>query len=54
VAGRTNQQIVERLRERKVIASTAPYKVDYARLSANVVNSPAEVDKALAALRASV
>jgi selenocysteine lyase/cysteine desulfurase len=51
VAGATTAQVVARLREKKIIASTSPYATEYARLSANVVNTPAEVDRAIAALR---
>jgi selenocysteine lyase/cysteine desulfurase len=54
VAGHTTHEIVERLRARKVIASTAPYATQFARLSVNAVNTPEEVDRAVAALRASM
>ena len=37
---------------RRIIASTSPYAVTYARLAPSLVNSPEEVDEALRALRA--
>ncbi len=43
--------MVTSLLKKKIIASTSPYVVTYARLSADHMNSPAEVDKALAAVR---
>jgi selenocysteine lyase/cysteine desulfurase len=52
VAGLAPDAVVKRLLERKVIASTSPYKNTYARLSASLVNDPAEVDAALGAVRA--
>ena len=46
-------QVVERLRQRKVIASVTPrsYGVDYARLSPSLLTSPADVEAALRAVR---
>jgi selenocysteine lyase/cysteine desulfurase len=44
--------IVERLFERKIIASQSPYLVSYARLTPGLLNSPEEVDQAVAAVRA--
>jgi len=52
VAGLSPDDVVKRLLERKVVASTSPYKTTYARLSASLVNDPAEVDAALRAVRA--
>lgn len=46
------EQIVSRLRERRVIASTSPYKVTYARLSAGLVNDASQVESALREVRA--
>jgi selenocysteine lyase/cysteine desulfurase len=54
VAGLTPQDVVKRLLDRRIIASTSPYKVTYARLSAGIMNTPEEVDRALAAVRAIV
>ncbi|MBS0514593.1 MAG: aminotransferase class V-fold PLP-dependent enzyme [Proteobacteria bacterium] len=44
--------VVKQLLARKVIASTSPYAVTYARLSAGLMNTPEQVDKAVAAVRA--
>jgi selenocysteine lyase/cysteine desulfurase len=44
--------VVKKLLERRIIASTSPYKVSYARLAPSLVNTPEEVDAALAAVRA--
>jgi isopenicillin-N epimerase len=52
VAGLTPQDVVKRLLDRRIIASTSPYKVTYARLSAGIMNTPEEIDRALAAVRA--
>jgi isopenicillin-N epimerase len=51
VQGMQAQQAVDQLRKRKIIASVTPYKTQYARLSPGLLNSPAEVDTALAAIR---
>jgi len=52
LAGLSPEQIVSRLRERRIIASTSPYKVTYARLAAGLVNDPAQVETALREVRA--
>ncbi len=49
--GRTPEQVVAALLRRKVLASTSPYAVAYARLSGGLMNTPGQVDQALAALR---
>jgi isopenicillin-N epimerase len=51
VQGMQAQQAVDQLRKKKIIASVTPYKTQYARLSPGLLNSPAEVDTALAAIR---
>ncbi len=53
VAGMKPDGVVERLKQRKVIASVTPrpYGVDYARLSPSLLTSPEEVDAALRAVR---
>jgi isopenicillin-N epimerase len=43
--------VVKMLFERRIIASASPYKVSYARLAPSLVNTPEEVDTALAAVR---
>jgi selenocysteine lyase/cysteine desulfurase len=52
VAGLTPQQVVAKLLDRRIVASTSPYKVTYPRLSAGIMNTPEEIDRALAAVRA--
>ncbi len=52
VEGQKPEQIVSKLLARKIIASTSPYAVSYARLSAGLMNTPDEVDQAVAAVRA--
>jgi isopenicillin-N epimerase len=54
VKGQTPKDVVKALLARKIIASTSPYAVPYARLSASVFNTPEEVDRAVAAVRTAV
>jgi isopenicillin-N epimerase len=42
---------MHKLLDRKVIASTSPYKVSYVRLSPSLVNDEHEIEAALRALR---
>lgn len=51
VAGLSSKQVVERLREKAIIASTTPYLVSHARLTPGILNSPDDVDRAVEALR---
>src|SRR5439155_243776 len=41
----------ELLLDQRIVASTTPYRVSYARLACSVVNTPQEVDMALRAIR---
>lgn len=43
--------VVDRLLEKRIIATTSPYRVSYARLSCGIMNSLEDVEKALAAVR---
>lgn len=52
VAGQKPDDTVKQLLARKIIASTSPYAVSYARLSAGLMNTPEQVEKAIAAVRA--
>ena len=54
VDGRKPEEVVKALLAKKVIASTSPYANTYARLSAGIFNTEAEVDQALGALRTSI
>jgi selenocysteine lyase/cysteine desulfurase len=51
INGWTPAAVVQRLRERGVIASTTPYATSYARFSAGIVNSPADIERALSEVR---
>jgi len=51
VKGRKPGQVVKRLLDQRIVASTTPYRVSYARLACSVVNTPQEVDAALRAIR---
>jgi isopenicillin-N epimerase len=46
------QAVVDRLFERKIVGSVTPYKASFARLTPGLMNSEAEVDKAVEAVRA--
>ena len=50
VQGRTPEETVQRLLERKVIASTSPYKVTHARLAPSLVNDERQVEAAVRAV----
>jgi selenocysteine lyase/cysteine desulfurase len=52
IAGLRPEAIVERLRERRIIATTTPYNPSYARLAPGLLNTPDEVDTALREVRA--
>ncbi len=52
VAGVTPDQVVERLKARRIVASTSPYAVEYARVAAGVMVSPEEVERTLREIRA--
>ena len=52
VAGLTAEQVTQRLAERRIRTANSPYKVSYARVSAGMMNQPAEIDTALRAIRA--
>jgi selenocysteine lyase/cysteine desulfurase len=51
LAGKEPKAVVQRLAERRIHATTSPYKVTYARVAAGVMNTPAEVETTLRALR---
>lgn len=52
VDGLKPEDVVKQLLARRIIASTSPYAVTYARLAPSLVNTPEEVDEALRALHA--
>jgi isopenicillin-N epimerase len=47
VRGLSPEQVVARLLEKRIVASTTPYATSYARLAPGLLNSPAEVETAL-------
>lgn len=51
VEGMKPEDVVRHLHERRVIGSTTPYGVSYARLAPGIVNSPDDVEAALRAVR---
>ncbi|HVR42985.1 MAG TPA: aminotransferase class V-fold PLP-dependent enzyme [Thermoanaerobaculia bacterium] len=51
VAGMSPPEVVERLLEKRIIATTTPYPVSYARISCGIMNTEAEVETALRAIR---
>ena len=52
VQGRSPYEVVKRLLQKRIIATTTPYANTYARLAPGLLNTPAEVDRALAEIRA--
>lgn len=51
VHGLSAEAAVSQLRRRRIIASAAPYAIQHVRLTPSLMNSPAEVDLALAEVR---
>jgi isopenicillin-N epimerase len=53
VKGMTQKEVVQRLGEKhKILGSTTPYARSFARLAPGILNTPDEVEKSLAAIRA--
>jgi len=50
VDGMSPAEVVHRLRERSIVASTTPYAVTYARLSAAIYNTEQEIDQIMSAV----
>lgn len=51
VAGMTPRQVVEKLRQRKIVGSVTPYATQYARLAPSLLNSRTEIEQALEEIR---
>src|SRR5438552_18792081 len=51
VKGMKPEQVVKRLLDQRIVASTSPYRVSYARVACSVVNTPQEIDAVLRAIR---
>ena len=47
VDGMKSEEVVKRLLEKRVIASTAPYKISYARLAPSLLNTSEEIETTL-------
>jgi selenocysteine lyase/cysteine desulfurase len=50
VRGMPPQEVVDRLLRRGIVATVTPYAQSYARVAPSVLNTPAEIDRALRAL----
>jgi selenocysteine lyase/cysteine desulfurase len=46
------QEVVERLAARGIVATVTPYTPTYARVGPSILNTPAEIRRAVRALRA--
>jgi selenocysteine lyase/cysteine desulfurase len=51
VKGTKPETVVERLLAKRIVASTTPYRVSYARLACSIVNTPHEIETVLRAIR---
>ena len=51
VAGKEPKAVVDHLATRKIVASTTPYAQSFARFSPSILNTPEEVDRAVAEVR---
>jgi isopenicillin-N epimerase len=52
IAGQNPKAIVEQLGKRRIVASQTPYATSYARFSPSLLNTPEEIDHAVAEVRA--
>jgi len=50
VRGMPPQEVVDRLLRQGIVATVTPYAQAYARVAPSVLNTPAEIDRALRAL----
>ena len=51
IEGMSSGEVVRKLLERGIVASTAPYREGYARLAPSLLNTPEEIDTTLARIR---
>jgi isopenicillin-N epimerase len=51
VKGMKPEQVVKRLLDQRIVASTTPYRISYARVACGIVNTPQEVETVLRAIR---
>jgi isopenicillin-N epimerase len=52
VAGLKPEEVVKRLHEKRIVASTTPYATSYARLAPGLINSGEDVERAVGEIRA--
>jgi len=52
IDGLVPDKIVEALLAKKIVASDSPYATSYARLTPGLLNTPGEVDRAVAEVKA--
>jgi isopenicillin-N epimerase len=52
VQGMKSEEVVKKLLEKRIVASTAPYKISYARLAPSLLNTPEEIETTLRQIRA--
>ena len=52
VAGLEPAAVVQRLREKRIVASITPYATSYARLAPGLLNSSQDIERALGEIRA--
>lgn len=51
VEGMKAESVVKRLLEKRIVASTSPYKISYARVAPSLLNTPEEIETTLQAIR---
>jgi isopenicillin-N epimerase len=51
VKGMKPEEVVKRLLDQRIVGSTTPYRVSYARVACSIVNTPHEVETVLRAIR---
>lgn len=51
LAGLTPDEVVKRLLAKHIVASQTPYATGYARLAPGLLNSPADIERALGEVR---
>src|SRR5215471_15185468 len=51
VKGMKPEEVVKRLLGQRIVASTTPYRVSYARVACSIINTPQEVEMVLRAIR---
>jgi selenocysteine lyase/cysteine desulfurase len=50
VKGMKPEDVVKRLLDQRIVASTTPYRVSYARVACSIVNTPQQVETVLRAI----